>query len=227
VTMTLPPVDFPLYGIPADQELSRRLDHVEAEVGSRPFGVWLWHGDARGPAVGVPWLRVGSLPRERHARLMTSRGGDPVREVAFAAMFALINATMPRESEQPDGYGVKAVDFASRQSDTYAQWSDVTWRVDGHEVPARLFGWAGAWTGFTTAAADVDLVAVGHGLNGRGLSLVELSDTSAYHFDYRSPIVLPDDAKRGEETTCIGESGDTTDHGWPLHPDHDAVTREF
>jgi hypothetical protein len=141
-------------------------------------------------------------------------------------MFALINATMPRESEQPDGYQGKVVDFASRQADTYAQWSDVTWRVDGHEVPARLFEWAGAWTGFTTAAPDVDLAVVGHGLDGRGLSLVELTDTSAYHFDHRSAIVLPDDAERGEEATCISDSDDTTEHGWPLHPDHNDVTRE-
>lgn len=226
MTFTFPPVDFPLDGVPADRELTRRLDHVEGEVGSRPCGVWLWHGNPRGSTFGVPWLRVGSLPRQRHAHLMTPQGGDPVREVAFAAMSALINATTPKESDQPDGYQVKVVDFASRQADTYAQWSDVIWRVDGHEVPARLFDWAGAWTGFTTAAGEVDLVAVGHRLDGRGLSLVKLTDTPADHFDHQSPIVLPDDAERGVKANGIAESGDTVKYDWPLQLDHHDVTRD-
>jgi len=116
VALTFPPVDFPLYGLPQDWELPRRLEHVEGEVGALPVGVWLWHGRSRGPTVRVPWMRVGSLPRERHTELMTSPGGDTVREVAFAATFALINATRPKQSEQPPEYGTNAVDFAAHQA---------------------------------------------------------------------------------------------------------------
>lgn len=222
--LTFPPVDFPLYGLGADLRLpGRRLWNVEGEQGAPTWGLWLWHGRAPQPTHGEPWVIVGCLPRERHATVMTPQGGDPVREVAFAATFALINATMPSEREQPDRYLETVLDFADRQADAYERWANVTWRCDGREVPARLFGWAGAWAGFTTAAAGVDLVAVGHTVDGRDVSLVELADTSAFHFDHRSTIHVAEDTDRGWQANLLEGGDHDPPEGWPLHPDHEDV----
>ncbi len=154
--MTFPPVDFPLYGLAADLQLPGRLWNVEGKLGAPTWALWWWFGRVAEPTHGEAWVQVGCLPRERHAEVMTPRGGDPVREVAFAAAFALTNATLPSETERPDGYLDEVVDFAGRLADGYERWTSVTWRVDGRAVPARLVRWAGAWAGFTTAAAVVD-----------------------------------------------------------------------
>jgi len=74
---------------------------------------------------------------------------------------------------------------------------DQRWRVAGQEVPARLVTW------------------------------VALPDTADYHFDQRSPIVLPDDAERGLEATFPEDGEDDADYDWTLHRDHNDIRRRL
>jgi hypothetical protein len=223
---SFPAVDFPLYGLQADWDLPRWLDHVDGRAGEPPVGIWLWHGRQRAPSPWGPWLRVASLPRERHARSMTPAGGDPVREVAFAATFALINATVPAPAERPTDYPQRALNLAQRQADRYSQWKGVTWVVNDERVPALTLDWAGAWTGFTTAVPEVDIVAVGCGIQPTALILTEYADTALYHFDWRLPLEFPDvvEAGRVQALFQVDVAVPGNDSGyWPRHPDHDAV----
>lgn len=222
VPWSFPAVDFPLYGLPVDWDLPRRLDHVDGRVGEPPVGVWLWHGRAR--TMREPWVRVASLPRDRHARSMTPGGGDPVREVAFAATFALVNATFPAPNDRPADFGEQVVTFAERRADEYAQWPAAVWTVDHRSVPARLFGWAGAWAGFTTALPEVDVVAVGFGIEPRALALTEWADTAGYHFDKDLDLAFPEVVDTGRSAALL-ETDDTERdlRYWPAHPDHDRM----
>lgn len=59
--MTFPPVDFPLYGLPADPQLPGRLWHVEGELGAPAWGLWGWFGRVAEPTHGEAWCRWGAF----------------------------------------------------------------------------------------------------------------------------------------------------------------------
>lgn len=108
----------------------------------------------------------------------------------------------------------------------YSQWDGVTWVVNDQPVPALMLGWAGAWTGFTTVVPEVDIVGVGGGIQPTALTLTELADTAAYHFDWRLPLELPDVVEAGRVQALLQVDAAVPGHDsgyWPRHPDHDAV----
>jgi hypothetical protein len=222
--MTFPPIDFPVYGV--DQRLwqgPRWLDSVEGELGAPAWAIWLHHGFTTVPDATRPWVRVGSHPRERHARLMTPQGGDPVREVAFAALFSLANLTLPAPQDRPqaDGYLRRLVEYVEARADRYADWPVATWRIHDTAVGAHVHHWAGAWAGFTTELADIAVAALGHRVPVGAVELTEVVDSTAYHFDSREPIPFPG-ACEESRTAALGENpcSEATDVRWPLTADH-------
>ena len=224
VETTFPAVDFPLYGVDETSwQGPRWLEFLEGQAGAPTWALWLQHGFTPAPGPTRPWARVGNLPRERHTRLMTPNGGDPVREVAFAALFSLANLTLPAPEDRPgaENYLQQLVAYVGVEADRYAEWPAVTWRIDEMTVGAHVRQWAGAWAGFTTELGEVDVVALGHRVPVAELVLTQLVDTSAYHFDSRQPIPFPDACEEAR-TTALGAHrlSDAADMWWPVTPDH-------
>ena len=224
VETTFPAVDFPLYGVDETSwQGPRWLNFLEGQAGTPAWALWLHHGFTPAPDATRPWVRVGNLPRERHARLMTPTGGDPAREVAFAALFSLANLTLPASNDRPEveDYLQQLVAYVEAQADRYAEWPAVTWRIDEIAVSAHVRGWAGAWAGFTTELGEVDVVTLGYRVPVEDLVLTELVDTSAYHFDAERPILFPE-ACNEARTAALGARrlSEAAEVWWPLTPDH-------
>src|SRR5688572_16766587 len=112
--MSFPALDFPLYGLAGEWDPPRWLDHVEGPLGSPSSGVWLRYGAAHVHDAQEPWVRVATLRRDRYAHVRPDPNSVP-RDPAFAAMFALVNATMPEPAGRPDEYTRRIVDFAGRE----------------------------------------------------------------------------------------------------------------
>ena len=67
-------------------------------------------------------------------------------------------------------------------------WMEVVWLVDDEPVRARVWRFAGAWTGLTTDLPDVFVVAVGVGVNPEGLRIRQIKDGAEYGFDLARPL---------------------------------------
>src|SRR6202044_1065311 len=88
-----PPVDFALYGLDRASTSAGWLDYVDGSFGDPAAIVWLAHGDRRRPVRGHPWILVAT------ARLSDRRwcppGVAPERELAWGALYRLMNITVP------------------------------------------------------------------------------------------------------------------------------------
>lgn len=190
---SFPALDFPLYGL-ADWDGSRWLDIVEGEIGKPTWGVWLAHGESTSSgSAPYPWVRVATLPAARHALLMTMPDEQPAEAVAMAALHVLINITAPDlTTEQWPLYWPKVRDMVQRDAHDVSAWPDVVLHVDGHDVPAHSYNWAGTWLAFTTALDDVALIVISAGGPPEKLALKQLSSASDYHFDLQAPIDYPE-----------------------------------
>ena len=180
-----PPVDFPVYG----------LD--EAWRGAR----WL---ELFGDAIGDPvrWVSLGHLDRdagalvlvETHSRARTdaavaSCGELPLEHVAHYATALLVNITLPVNSQpRPDGMLRALALYAGERARGYAEWSPVSWRVDGAAVAARVLRFAGGWAGVGDAVDGVYLVVAGVGAEPGGLSLGLIADGGVYDFRLDQPL---------------------------------------
>jgi hypothetical protein len=80
------------------------------------------------------------------------------------------------------------VNDADANSREYAQWSPVSWRLDGSQAPARSRRFAGGWAACSDSADGVYLAAAGLGIDPDGLALTALSDGRAYSFDLDRPL---------------------------------------
>ncbi len=222
--MSFPALGFPLYGLDGEWDAPRWLDFVEGPSGSQASGVWLRYGAAHVHEAHEPWARVATMRRDRYSHVRTNPQSVP-RDPAFAAMLALVDATMPAPTERPDDYTRDIVDFAQRAADRHSRWPEAIWTIDLVPVSASVFEWAGAWAGFTTAVPEVDVVVVGSGIEPSGLTLSGLDDTSAYHFDRDRPIRFPETVvlARAEALGRGVESDQDADVWWPAHPDHTAA----
>ena len=213
---SFPPLDFPLYGL-ADWQGSCWLDMVEGEIGKPTWGVWLAHAGTASPSSPYPWVRVATLPAARHARLMTMPNEQPAEAVAFAALHFLINVTAPElTAEQRSVYWRRARDMVQRDAHLLSAWPDVVIQVDGRDVRAHSYSWAGTWLAFTTDLTEVALIVISAGVPPEKLVLTRLGSGSDYHFDLAAPI---DYAETLEASTraALGESPAWTRPS--IHPD--------
>lgn len=228
------PVDFPVYGLhpripgprwvdffeggsggPAAPDADADADVVSelGEAGRAPWALWLGQRLAdteRG-------LRIGSMPRLRYERAMCPGGGDPLAEVAFGAAFGLVNLTLPDSSvPRPDGLIESLLAHAEQHARRYEKWKRVTWRVDGMSVRARIWEFAGGWTGFTGDLDDSYVAVIGIGVAAEGLSLARVTDPKAYGVDFSAPISLAD----------LGKHRATRPEAWLPPPRRDAFHAE-
>lgn len=226
------PVDFPVYGLhpripgprwvdffeggsggPAAQDDDAGVVSELGEAGQAPWALWLGQRLAdteRG-------LRIGSMPRSRYERAMCPGGGDPLAEVAFGAAFGLVNLTLPDSSvPRPDGLIESLLAHAEQHARRYEKWKRVTWRVDGMSVRARIWEFAGGWTGFTGDLDDSYVAVIGIGVAAEGLSLARVTDPKAYGVDFSAPISLAD----------LGKHRATRPEAWLPPPRRDAFHPE-
>jgi hypothetical protein len=180
-----PPVNFPVYGLDADWPGSRWLDSFGEAIGDPVHWVSLCHQGLDGAS--LVFVKTFSRP-------LTDARGDlsgqpPLRHVAFDAAASLINVTLPVQSApRPDGMLRSLVGHADEHSRQCARWPLVGWRLDGAAVAAHVWRFADGWAAVSDAAEGVYLAAIGVGARPEGLSLAELQDASAYHFDLVEPL---------------------------------------
>ena len=181
-----PAADFPVYGLDTSWPGGRWLDSFGDVIGEEVRWVRLAHQS----------LDTGSMIMvETHSRLLTDahmrRSGEPpLRSVAFAASFVLVNLTLPANSvPRPEGLLNALVDHAFERSARYAEWLPVPWQVNGMTVTGRAWRFAGGWAAFTDDVPDVYLAAAGGpGTEPGGLAFTTLRDGSAYNFDLDQPL---------------------------------------
>ncbi|OLT48024.1 hypothetical protein BJF85_13705 [Saccharomonospora sp. CUA-673] len=185
-------VDFPVYGLHRDIPGPRWVDFFEGGgeySGGEPWALWL----GQRIADSERGLRIGSMPRHRYEQSMCPGGGDPLAEVAFGGAFGLVNLTLPdRDVVRPDGLIETLLAHAEQNARRYETWRRATWRVDGMSVRARVWEFAGGWTGFTGDLDDSYVSVIGIGVSPEGLSLARVDRPAAYGVDFSQPISISD-----------------------------------
>lgn len=214
-----PALDFPVYGLRDSPPGPRWIDAVVGRLGHPVDGLWLEHGSTPRDAAR-PWVRVGTFRRDRFPGAEV----DADQRVAFDAVFAVVDATMPHPMDRSEDHGARLLDSASARAASPTAWQQVSWVLGHQSVPASVLHWAGAWVAFTTALPGVDIVVIGFGVEPAGLTLTEVRDAEAYHFDPDQPITFPDTVERSRAAAGVRYGASTADGWWPEHPDHTTAT---
>jgi hypothetical protein len=209
-----PPVQFPVYGLDAARPGVRWLDGYGDALGDDVRWVGLAHGDQKADEL----IMVETFSRCLTDNLHVRGGEPPLKSVSFAAAVTLVNLTLPDLSvARPEGLLQAAVNHADDHSRRHADWTRVTWQVDGAPVAALAWEFAGGWAAFSDAVADVYLAVSGSTGSPDGLALTRLTDARAYHFELDQP--LHPQVINASSTAALSDS----ERPWPqraeLHPD--------
>jgi hypothetical protein len=108
--------------------------------------------------------------------------------------------------------------FIEERASQYDTWLEVTWSLDGTSVPARVFHWAGAWSGLALTP-EVAVIVVANSVKPEGLALAQVRAGDDYHFDVNAPFEWPGFIEVSQEEVFQG-SDDFWDRRWPYHVDH-------
>ena len=209
-----PPVQFPVYGLDAARPGVRWLDGYGDALGEDVR----WVGLAQGDQDANELVMVETFSRELTNAQHVRGGEPPLKSVSFAAAITLVNLTLPDMSvARPESLVKAAVDHADERSRRHADWTRVTWQVDGAPVPALAWEFAGGFAAFSDALADVYLAISGSTGSPDGIVLARLKDARAYHFELDQPL-HPRVIEASADAALAG-----CDRSWPrradLHPD--------
>ncbi|OQO92813.1 hypothetical protein [Saccharomonospora piscinae] len=213
VEQTSSVVDFQAYGLDDTFTGARWVDFFEGLPGRPPWALWLGHREPDADS-GV---RVGTLPKRRYEAVMCPNGKDPLVEVAFSGAFGVVNVTLPDSSvPRPDGLIPALVEHAEHEAQRYADWPIVWWRLEGAQVRARVWHFAGGWAAFCTALDDVYLVVVGIGMDPADLAFAPVTDGAEYGADLAAPL---DFAELGRRKSVRPEAWLPPPRRDSFHPD--------
>lgn len=209
-----PPVQFPVYGLDAARPGVRWLDGYGDALGDDVRWVGLAHGDQKADEL----IMVETFSRSLTDNLHWRGGEPPLKSVSFAAAVTLVNLTLPDLSvARPEGLLQAAVNHADDHSRRHADWTRVTWQVDGAPVAARAWEFAGGWAAFSDALPDVYLAISGSTGSPDDVVLTRLTDARDYHFELDQP--LHPQVINVSSAAALADS----DRPWPqraeLHPD--------
>jgi hypothetical protein len=182
-----PPVTFPVYGLDGSWSGSRWLDAFGDRIGDDVRSVRLAHQSTETGAL----ILVESYSRPMTDTQAARSRQSPQQLVAFAASVVMVNLTLPALSApRPPGMLRALVGNADARSREYAEWSTVSWRVDGSEAGARAWRFAGGWAAFSDSVDGVYLAAAGSAdTDGPdGLAFAALQDGHGYNFDLDQPL---------------------------------------
>jgi hypothetical protein len=183
------------------------------------FGLWLAHGSTLRPMPNEQWVMTGSLPLGRFARIRTTPGEDPVQAVASTALWPLVGLVTPELTEdQRLVWSGHVWAFIQERAALYETWPQVMWSLDSTPMPARVFRWAGAWTGFATTS-QVAIIVVACAVNAEGLALEQVRNGHGYHFDISAPFDWPSFIEVSQAAAFQEDDGSWA-RGWPHHLDH-------
>jgi hypothetical protein len=124
-----------------------------------------------------PWVQT------RDRSLISARTG----------VAALVDLTMPGGFDTPvpepaPGTVSRLAAYTRDRADEHETWTPVTWRLAGRPMPARVWHFAGAWTGFTSALSEECLVVVGFAIDPADVDLVDVGIGDDYGLDLRAPL---------------------------------------
>ena len=178
-----PPVDFPVYGLDPSWAGSRWLESFGDRIGDPVTWVSLGHRNLDGDSTVLveTFYRPRLAPGYRESAICNAAG---------YACTVLINITLPGHHADPwpDGFLRALAGLSEEQAGRCAQWPLVGWRVDGADVRAHVWRFAGGWAGVSDPGGPVALAAIGMGVEPDGLSLAVVRDADAYHFDLGQPL---------------------------------------
>lgn len=205
-----PPVDYALYGLgSAAWADSRWLEFVEGEIARPSWAVWLGHGSRRDPARVI----VGSASRPRLDAMHAGLPGDPPAHVAFAVGLHMIGYTLPDDSvPRPEGLVRAIANEMHRQATSCSDWAEIGWTVDGVEVLARVWKFAGFWAAFTDELGESYVMAIGTEVDPDGLNLDRVVDGTPYGFELGAELGYG--AARGNPLPVVRPDRQQ------FHPDH-------
>lgn len=95
-------------------------------------------------------------------------------------------------------------------------WSEAIWFVDGQEMSASVWRFAGGWAGFVSADAEVDVMAVGVAVEPK-ISVRAVTSPDSYDVDLFDSlsICIPGARKRRRPLTVMPNPNKDAPH-----PDH-------
>lgn len=209
--MTYAPISFPLYGLDAEWHGPRWLHHFNASS-EGVASISLAHGRHQRPSPAEPWFSV------------TSAGARESRDdgwIALDVLHELTRVVMPELRERAmERYEHSAGRFVVDNVNDRSMWTRAAWTVNGHSVAASTFDLAGAWAGYAAVAGGSAQV-FGSRQEDRVVRLVQLGDTSAYHFAAENPLDFP--GTQQASAAAVWDSADRLWPNWPPHRDHNAL----
>jgi hypothetical protein len=228
VAFVFPAIDFAIYGLPSARLRPRWLEELDFQYGregpaapgyEQVFVLWLGHGSGRRPRPDDPWVLTGSIPIGRFGRIRTTPGDNPVQAIASTALWHLVGRVMPELNDDLHRvWNQHVVIFIEERATLYESWSRSTWSVDGTPTPARVFHWAGAWTGFVETP-EVAVIVVASAVNPEGLALTQILNGDEYHFEIDAPFDWPSFLEVSQ-LAAFQEPAGSTAPPWPHHVDH-------
>jgi hypothetical protein len=174
-----PPFDFPLYGLDATWTGPRWLDFFEGRAGSPSWGAWLGHGHDPDRKQADDWVIVGSFPVRRSIELQLQPGETFEHYLASVATLVLFNDSVEGPAR------------LEAEPDRWSEWPSTSVMVDGRSVSGHVVERGSAWAAFITGLDEVGLVIHASGNAGQALSMVEVTDSGAYHFNSDVPLDYP------------------------------------
>lgn len=226
-----PAIDFAVYGLTSTWSKPRWLEELDWQCGpegpaargyEQVFALWLGHGSGRCPKPNDPWVLTGSIPVGRFGRIRTAPGDSLVQAVASAALWALVGRVMPElTDDQRRVWNQHVWKFIKERAALYETWPQSKWSVDGTAVPARVFNWAGAWTGFAETP-EVAIVVVASAVDPDGLALTQIDKGDEYHFKIDAPFDWPSFLEVSQ-SAAFQEPDGSTERPWPHHLDHEEL----
>ena len=178
-----PRVDFPVYGLDPSWAGSRWLESFGDRIGDPVTWVSLGHRSLGGDSA----VLVQTFYRPR---LAPGDHESPICNAAGYACPVLINITLPghQSDPRPGGFIRALAGLSEEQARRCEQWPLAGWRVDGADVHAHVWRFAGGWAAVSDPGGPVVLAAIGMGAGPDGLSLEVVRDAGAYHFDPGQPL---------------------------------------
>jgi hypothetical protein len=162
-------IDFVPWGLDADWPNLRWLEPVYGRRDGLARGVRLGH------ASDTAMVLTCTFPRDRFDEEVDAPGGDPVRELAFEATYALINLALHQirtPGARPDGLIGSLVRYASQQADRYRDWPATHWGVEAART-TRLASWQ---SGFSLVYPEVYVIVHACGIGIDKLRLKPVGD---------------------------------------------------
>lgn len=179
-------LDFVPYGLPPGRSGKRWIEMVEGSPSGPVWGCWLGHFDGKHDL-----LLIGTFPVALFNEMMSDPAEDPLREVAYQAVFVLVNNLMA--SGEKLSSPIELIESVARSP---AQWKPTTWNIEAEPTRARTWTYDRLWwCGYCVTDVGMYVIMVGQGGDVEAAhKIVAVAETSAYGADSlcsTTPSALP------------------------------------